>query len=480
MKYRDNEVVISSAYSDYTYERRYDYQIVGGTCRITHLCITGGQDPKRYNRVGNTMSFGKSGTLRFKVGRKGSAAVASWWKSRVPASRCTFNHTPGKLNFAFNIDLCLRLTGGNLGSRVATIRFDDLHFGQGHAGSSNNWWFGGRHCTHVGGGKVRVEGLDMDTRLKVYMDVKRGGSNAANNYEFSNYRIADAASWMKNISAQKQLNQIVMPGSHNAGMGETRNCFPNISITKGVSRTQKHTVRGQLNQGARYFDIRVDYDKGVLVSYHRDGTGSPHGCSGQYIRSILSAVDSFLEDHPSETVILKFSDIRRYERDPLKTKRLLDQCIGSFPRRLSDGGITNLAKVRLGDVRGKAIMVFDYAEHNSMKGGRYRYVDGTWGGQLAVYDRYTNTTSLERMRQDQLGKWRSVGGLGKNYLFLLSWTLTPTPLGVPVEGLARIANQALPNALDRYSKEYRSKPNIVYIDYVDQSVTSSIIGLNFL
>lgn len=480
MKYRDNDVVISSSYIDYQYERKFDYQIVGGSCQITHLSITGGQDPNSYNRVGNTVSFGRSGSLRFKVGRKGSGAVASWWKSRVLASRCTFNNTPGKLNFAFNVDLLLRLTGGNLGSRVATVRFDDLYFGQGHAGTSNNWWFGGRHCTHIGGGKVRVEGLDVDTQLKVYMDVKRGGSNPVNNYEFSNYRIADAASWMKSISSEKSLNQIVMPGSHDAGMGETRNCFPDIGITGGVSRTQKHTMRGQLNHGARYFDIRVDYDRGRLVSYHRDGPDSPLGCSGQYIDDILSAVEGFLKDHPSETVILKFSQIRRYKRDPLRTKRLLDERLARFTKRFENQSVTNLAKVRLGDVRGKAIMVFDYAEHLSRKDGRYRYEDGTSGGQLAVYDDYTNTTSLERMRQDQLGKWKSFGGLGKDYLFLLSWTLTPTPLGMTIEGLARRANQALPSALDRYPKEYGSKPNIVFIDYVDQSVTSSIIGLNFL
>ncbi|MFV3325586.1 hypothetical protein ACNFG0_03840 [Pseudomonas sp. NY15372] len=479
MKYRDNEVRIRSSYVDYQYQRKYDYQIVGGSCRITQLSITAGQDPNNYNRVGNSVSFGSSGSLRFKVGRKGSGGVASWWRERVSAGRCTFNDTPGKLNFAFNVDLRLSLTGGSLGSRVATIRFDDLYFGQGHAGSSNNWWFGGRHCTHIGGGKVRVEGLDVDTGLKVYMDVKRGG-NGVNEYEFSNYRIADAASWMRNIGSEKLLNQIVMPGSHDAGMGETRNCAPNVGFTKALSRTQMHTIRGQLNHGARYFDIRVDYDKGALVSYHRTGTNSPNGCSGQYIDSILSDVDGFLRDHPSETVILKFSQIREYKRDPLITKRLLAERIGRFSKRLRSGSVTNLATVRLGDVRGKAIMVFDYIEHHSKEGGRYLYRDGMLGGQLAVYDEYSNTTNLERMQQDQLSKWRRVGGLGKGYLFLLSWTLTPSATSASVEGLARRANQALPSALDRYPKEYRSKPNIVYIDYVDQSVTSSIIGLNFL
>ncbi|MFJ4157752.1 hypothetical protein ACIPZF_23515 [Pseudomonas sp. NPDC089752] len=445
---------------------------------MTGLSITDGQDPKRHNYVGLQKAFGDSGILNFSVGRKSSSSVASWWNARVSANQCTFNDRPGGLNFAFNVDLVVKLTGGNLGSRVATVRLDDVYIAQGSAGSSNNWWFGGRHCVHIGGGRVRIEGLDVDTNLKVHLTVKRGGTgNPVNHFEFSDYSVVSTHDWMKHVDSATTLNRIVMPGSHDAGMGETRHCAPAV-LTPGFSRTQHHTVRGQLNHGARYFDLRVDYDKGRLVSYHRAGTNSPNGCSGQYMDSIFSDVDSFLAANPSETVILKFSQIRTYQRDSNVTKRLLDEHIERFSRRYEDASVRNLAHVLLGDARGKAIMVFDYDEHLSLAKGRYRYRDGTSGGQLAVYDKYSNTSNLAAMRDDQLKKWREFGGLGKNHLFLLSWTLTPHFLSASVEGLAKLANAALPE-LDRYAKEYRSKPNIVYIDFVDSSVTSSIIALNF-
>lgn len=476
MIYRDNDVTIISPYIDHTSFRR-EYKIIGGTCRVTGLSITGGQDPKRYNLIGQVKTFGENGRLRFRVGRKGSGAVASWWKSRVAASQCTFNHTPGKLNFAFNVDMVVKLTGGNLGSRVASVRLDDLYIGQGRAASSNNWWFGGRHCTHIGGGKVRVEGLDVATNLKVYVDVKRGGSgNPVNHYEFSNYRLAESESWMKRIDSAKTLNQIVLPGSHNAGMGETRNCNPN-GLGQALSRNHKYTVRGQLNHGARYLELRVDYDKDRLVTYHREGA---RGCSGQFIDSVLADVNSFLSAYPSETVILKFSHIRGDLSKQVTTKRLLDEQIGRFSKRFQSASVTNLAHMKLQDVRGKAIMVFDYSEHYSPMSGRYRFMDGTRGGQLAVYDEYANTSTLSTMTRDQLKKWQAYAGLGKNYLFLLSWTLTPGLTTPSILDMAKQANAALPSALDRYSKEYRSKPNIVFIDGLDRAVTSSIIALNFL
>ncbi|PVZ37078.1 hypothetical protein N430_04534 [Pseudomonas sp. CC120222-01a] len=475
MIYRHNDATLIAPYIDGTSLRR-EYKVIGGTCRVKGLSVTGGQDPNGYNHAGQVKTFGENGRLRFKVGRKASAAVASWWKSRVPASQCTFNHTPGKLNFAFYVDLMVKLTGGNLGSRVASVRLDDLYIGQGRAGSGNNWWFGGRHCVHIGGGKVRVEGLDMATKLKIFVDVKRGSSNPANHFEFSNYRLAEAESWMKRIDSTKTLSQIVLPGSHDAGMGATRDCHPS-GLGQSLSRNQQHTVRGQLNHGARYLDIRADYDKGKLVTYHRN---DERGCSGQYVDSVLADVNSFLSAYPSETVILKFSHIRDHNGNMETTKRLLAEQVGRFTRTFRSTSVTNLAHLKLGDVRGKAIMVFDYNDYLSPASGRYRYVDGVRGGQLAVYDKYTNTSTLSTMSQDQLAKWQTHGGLGKHYLFLLSWTLTPGLTTPSILAMARLANAALPSVLDRYFKVYRSKPNIVFIDGLDRSVTSSIISLNFL
>jgi 1-phosphatidylinositol phosphodiesterase len=88
------------------------------------------------------------------------------------------------------------------------------------------------------------------------------------------------------------------------------------------------------------------------------------------------------------------------------------------------------------------------------------------------------------MKQDQLTKLMAYGGLNKNHLFLLSWTLTPdsgTFLTGSIENLAKEANRALEELSSGYFRQANiPKPNIAYIDYVNEQTASSIIALNFL
>jgi hypothetical protein len=69
--------------------------------------------------------------------------------------------------------------------------------------------------------------------------------------------------------------------------------------------------------------------------------------------------------------------------------------------------------------------------------------------------------------------------LGKGYFFLLSWTLTPGA-GSTVEELAAIANGNLPGVLhNQIITAHFTKPNIVYIDYVNRDTAFAIVQYNF-
>lgn len=81
--------------------------------------------------------------------RHGSAGVAFWFTDTLGPSNMVGNKVdsaemPEKLNFAVS---------GNLTMNVGSILFTCPHvrFAQGHTGSSNNWWFGGRNCIKSGG-----------------------------------------------------------------------------------------------------------------------------------------------------------------------------------------------------------------------------------------------------------------------------------------------------------------------------------------
>jgi 1-phosphatidylinositol phosphodiesterase len=139
-------------------------------------------------------------------------------------------------------------------------------------------------------------------------------------------------------------------------------------------------------------------------------------------------------------------------------------------------------------------MVFDYNNYISARDGHFRYHDAFAensdkqitvayrGPNLNVADDYSKTTSLEVMKKDQLQKLHDFGGVGKDYLFLLSWTLTPnvsTFFGGSIQVLAAEANQALPATISQLQEQEQPLPNIVYVDFINASVTSSIIQLNF-
>ncbi|WP_323118291.1 PI-PLC domain-containing protein [Burkholderia alba] len=472
MTYRDNEVVLKIA---------SQYRIVEGAYTVSGFSVTSGQDPDGKIYSGLRKTFGSDGKFSFSVGRKKSTSVANWFNGQVAAYQTTFNHSAGELNFAFIGTLVLTITGGILGSRVATYRFQNVALAQGNAGASNNWWFGGKDCTNIGSNKVVARGHDADN-MPMELTFLRGGNGPVNEVVAENLVLVPPADWMGRLDASTRLDQIVMPGTHDAGMSETSHCAPPEFLgSGGLSRTQAVNVFQQLSCGSRYFDLRVDYDYGELVTYHRSGQW---GCNGISLRAALDGARNFLGTHATETAIFKFSHIRNDSgHDAAATKTRINALLEEFSGALyRHSGNPNLAEIRLGDARGKMILVFDYDEYVSPADGRFRYYDGSSSrAGLTVFDQYSNTESYSTMANDQLAKWQSHGGLGKGYLFLLSWTLTPQGVFSPtIASLADTANSNLSAVLSQTVGERRTKPNVVYVDFLNVEIGQVIIQYNFI
>lgn len=301
--------------------------------------------------------------------------------------------------------------------------------------------------------------------------------------------------WMNDLDDKTKINQIVIPGSHDAGMSETDHCDIGAGFNKGIVLTQSLNIKDQLLAGARYFDIRVDYDHNELVTYHRSGNS---GCNGQKLSTIFDQSISFIKENQSETFFLKFSHIRKNRGKEVEIKERIEQFLSNISYRPylfkhSDYQI-NLATLGLGECRGKIILLFDYPEFISSKESKFRYHDwtnvnsteielnGKQFANITVYDSYSNTVSLDKMKEDQLRKLNEFGGLGKPYLFLLSWTLTPdigTFFGGTIEELASKANAELENVISSFLKQPAQVfPNIVYVDYVNTRTSEFILSCN--
>jgi len=469
MTYHDNDVqfLVGSGYS-----------LISGSYTVESYSVSDGQDPDGHIHNGLVVTCGSDGTFTFSVGRHGTDQVADWFNSKVPSSQNTFNHGAGKLNFAFLGTLKLTITGGILGGAQETYTFSDVALAQGHSGASNNWWFGGQHSSYIGNNQVTTKGVN-DKGGAVAFNFLRG-DNGVNNVNVTPTMFFDTANWMGGLEDSTQLDGIMMPGSHDAGMSELHHCAPPI-VGDGYTQTQSGSIGQQLVDGSRYFDIRVDYDYNQLVTYHRtDGWG----CNGQSLVSVLDQAKAFLEAHPTETAILKFSHIRDYDgHDPADTKAKINTLLDNYSDVMYTNSNTsvNLAKSPLSDVRGKLILVFDYSDYIDPATGRFRYHDGSSPQpNLTVVDQYSDTSDYNTMKEGQLGKWSVHGGLGQGFFFLLSWTLTASPPGSTIRTLAGIANGHLPDVLyDQIVTNHASKPNVVYIDFVDGTVTQTIIRHNF-
>ncbi len=478
MTYRDNEV-------KFEFQKYSDYKLVGGKYTINDFCITSGQDPDGHIKIGMVSNFGEDGKMVFSIGRKGSESTAKWCNDRLDATQNTFGHDAGELNFAFMGTLELVVAGGQDYSEHQTFIFSNIAIAQGHAGLSNNWWFGGKTCIHIDDNRVRAYGKTSKGSVISFIFLRGGNDVSTIDMDFSG--LVATANWMRKLSDDIKLNQIVMPGSHDAGMSELHHCAPLIGAG-GYTQTQSGSIEQQLMYGSRYFDIRVDYDHKELVTYHRgDVLGIEMGCNGQSLKSILDTTRDFLKTYKTEIAILKFSHIRKTNgHDAADTKCRIDELLNAYSDVIyvDSNSNVNLSKLDLKSVRGKMILVFDYSEHISQPNGRFRYKDynkeSNSNGNIYVYDKYADTSNYEEMKANQIKKWNEFGGLDKEYLFLLSWTLT-AKLGSPsIQTLAEEANSKLPAVLhDQIILQGTPRPNIVYIDYVNPDTTSAIIQYNF-
>lgn len=316
-------------------------------------------------------------------------------------------------------------------------------------------------------------------------------------YELYLKKDIDLANWMSLINPNQSLNNLIMPGSHNAGISDLSHCHLVVSAQRGFVRNQDLNIYNQLIIGTRYFDIRIDYDHKELVTYHREGK---LGCNGQDLKSILYQCIDFLKVHTKEVVIMTFSHIRNDRGKGKEIKERINEMLNHKDFQdfiyTSNNANINLAEISLKACSGKMLLLFDYAEHVNTSIGRFRYRDLTENssqdkeiianGHFALFDKYTNTPDFDKMQKDQLAKLNKYGGLGKSSFFLLSWTLTAQVnfktviKSQNIKKLAQKANSHLAAALDNQYKTFKTMPNIVYLDFLNATLTKEIIQYNFI
>ena len=133
-------------------------------------------------------------------------------------------------------------------------------------------------------------------------------------------RLVARTNWMGDLGddiSSTPLTELTIPGAHDAGtytLDDTASDDGNASACWGVDDTvcasymqaQDRDITTQLDEGIRYFDLRVCSDGGLYVICH--------GFEGAFLVQVLAQVQAWVREHPHELVILDFN--HNYKVDP--------------------------------------------------------------------------------------------------------------------------------------------------------------------
>lgn len=145
------------------------------------------------------------------------------------------------------------------------------------------------------------------------------------------------ANWMSSIPNDRILNQLIIPGTHDSDTASIKpqskfslspdapvplwfqiisNLLPKSivrPIVAGWSKTQPYSIQKQLNQGIRYFDFRAClYPDTQFYSCHAL-IGLPFGVA-------LEQIQNFIEQHPSEIVLVDINHIYNVKNSADETR----------------------------------------------------------------------------------------------------------------------------------------------------------------
>ena len=117
----------------------------------------------------------------------------------------------------------------------------------------------------------------------------------------SKFKTGIYTNWQSYIDDDVRFLDVVTPGSHDAGTNGLGDLY----------RTQNSGYYDQLSAGVRYFDVRVAEYNGTVRSVHANSGAllTSSNANGVPFQDILNDINRFIEENPSEVIILDFQHI---------------------------------------------------------------------------------------------------------------------------------------------------------------------------
>lgn len=226
-------------------------------------------------------------------------------------------------------------------------------------------------------------------------------------------------SWMHDsMPLDRKLTDMALLGAHDAFAhpmtyfsacdrsgaftGETASslaCQPYGWIYKGLlirfAHTQYYDVTTLLNQGIRYFDVRLSYDETSDQWFHN------HTYLTVSLESTMTAISDFLDNHPGEIVILDFQHIydsrtftgRGDDNSFEEIKSILVET-GSYEQSYSFSapGISSLSYGEVTQNRqlGRLILTYPSLIEDTHFLNRETYLRSIWHNQIRLSDLFND------------------------------------------------------------------------------------------
>lgn len=272
----------------------------------------------------------------------------------------------------------------------------------------------------------------------------------------------DNNDWMKNISDNKLISEISIPGSHNSGAL--------YEPAYSVAKCQNYTINDQLNMGVRMLDIRAKVSLGKLKIVHGVVMqGSTFEKTAEYCYK-------FLNDNPSETILLSLRD---EDDDGNKTAtfvRLLKKEIESNENLW----YTENKLPKIGEVRGKIILINRFDRESTL--GLNAAHDWKNNNTFAIYNNgyFINVQDVYRPSSIEQKKDSALYFFKNNYL---------PAVVTPALCLSFISCSSDSGSIPQYSSQMNSffiefsKTNpafygCVLFDFVTEELCDIVIGAN--
>ena len=296
--------------------------------------------------------------------------------------------------------------------------------------------------------------------------------------------------WMSSnlaLLGRRSLKWICIPGSHDSGMSERGS--GTAFAHDGNTITQTTDVLGQLEFGARYFDIRPVISAGKYYTGHYGHIlGSWQGANGQSIDSVVSQVNFYTAAY-NELVVLNIShelntdvganSYRPFNQDEWNGLFSLLATISHLyvaPDPIHVDLTTLPLNAYIGEGKPAVIVVVepecDLGEYAHR--GFYKKIN------FNVYNSYSETNDLNAMMDDQIRKMQTMRPNPDASYFLLSWTLTQSKseaafCHLGADSILTLANRADAACLELFRHVTpQVYPNILYVDNLTDTRVADI------